>query len=123
MKNDSTGLAHFFKAFGYSIEGLKWIWGHEVAFRHDVYFCAFCLAVAFVAGGFNPFAIGAVVFSCAFLLVAEVLNSAVECVVDIVSPDFDKYAKAAKDMGSFAVFIAVVNLSWQTLAVLLAAVF
>lgn len=122
MKNNSTGMAHFFKAFGYSIDGLKWIWARETAFRHDVYFCVFCLAGAFVAAGFNPLAVGAVVFSCAFLLVAEVLNSAVECVVDIVSPEFDKYAKAAKDMGSFAVFIAVVNLSWQTLAALFAAI-
>ena len=45
------------------------------------------------------------------LLIAEILNSAVEKCVDLVSPNFQPLAKFAKDAGSAAVFIALANIA------------
>ena len=108
MKNNTTGLKHFLKAFGYSIDGFKWIIKKEAAFRHDILFAILVIAITSCATSFNLKKIAIVVASTFLLFIVELLNSAIECVVDIVSPEFNILAKAAKDMCSAAVFVAVV---------------
>ena len=108
MKNKSTGLEHFFKAFGYSIDGFKWIVKNETAFRHDIVFAIVAIAITSFTTSFDLKKIAVVFVSTLFLLIVELLNSAVECVVDMVSPEFNILAKAAKDMCSAAVFLAVI---------------
>ena len=108
MKNTTKGITHFFKAFRYSIDGFKWIWQKEVAFRHDVVFSIITIAVVAFLTDYNLTRIAITVSATFILLITELLNSALENVVDIVSPEYNILAKAAKDMGSAAVFIAVV---------------
>ncbi len=108
MKNSTKGITHFFKAFGYSIDGFKWVWQKEVAFRHDVLFGIITIAIVAFLTNFNITRIAFTLASVLILLITELLNSAVENVVDIVSPEYNILAKSAKDMCSAAVFIAVV---------------
>ena len=119
MKNKTTGLKHFFKAFGYSIDGFKWIIKKEAAFRHDIVFAFVVVAITSYATSFDLKRTALVIASIILLFIVELLNSAVECVVDMISPEFNVLAKAAKDMCSAAVFLAVI----VVLSVMVAVIF
>lgn len=106
MKSNKTGLARIFAAFYYSADGLRASFEHEAAFRQEILLFIIFLPLLY----FLPvtlqfkcllFAVNTVV------LIVELLNSAVESVVDLVSPDYNIYAKRAKDMGSAAVLLSL----------------
>ncbi|OSM02142.1 diacylglycerol kinase [Magnetofaba australis] len=100
-----THFEHLVRAYGYSVDGLRAAWSGEIAFRIEAAVCAVALPLAMLLGqtGLERILlIGAVVL----VLVVELLNSAVEAVVDLVSPDWHPLAKRAKDLGSAAVFVA-----------------
>lgn len=99
------GIAHLFAAARYSTQGLIRL-SKETAFYHEV--------LAFVAGEILLIAIGApvhhwLIFAALMLMMfaVEALNTAIEEVVDRVSPEFSLAAKHAKDLGSFAVLCAM----------------
>ena len=96
------GLGHLFAAGGYSLAGfLRAI--KESAFRHEIVFFLASLALfAWIGAALSEF-LGLVVI---FLLVfgVEALNTAIEELVDRVSPEVSRTGKHAKDLGSFAVF-------------------
>ncbi len=108
MKNTSKGLKHFFKAFCYSIDGFKWILKKEVAFKHDIIFAIVAITSVVFLSNFNFTKIAIITIAVLILLITELLNTAIECVVDMVSPQYNILAKAAKDMCSAAVFLAVI---------------
>lgn len=94
----------FFKNWGYALKGLKEIFKNESSFRLEIYI----FSLAFISLFFWNF--GAVlnmflIFSMVLVLVCECINSAIERVVDIASPDIHPLAGAAKDAGSTAVMI------------------
>lgn len=97
-----TGIAHLFAATGYSMQGFKRML-KEAAFRHEL--IALVVGVGVLAVIQAPFHhilifIGLMMF----LFATEALNTAIEEVVDRVSPEYSLAAKHAKDLGSFAVF-------------------
>jgi diacylglycerol kinase (ATP) len=95
------GLAHVFAAAGYSVDGMRRLW-QEAAFRHElVVFCAALGLLAVLQASLVEFAI----LICLFLAVVavEALNTAIEVLVDHLAPDWQAFAKAAKDLGSLAV--------------------
>ncbi len=102
----ATGIKRVFKAAGYSWQGVVYAWRNEAAFRQE-----FILLV--VATGIALFSsVTAVekillIFSVGLVLVVEILNSAIEAVVDRFGGEFHPLSKAAKDMGSAAVFISL----------------
>lgn len=102
------GLVRLWRAFFYSLAGLRECYTGEAAFRQEVW-----LAVLFVPGAFLlPVSLLFKVYllSCFILvLVVELLNSALEAIVDKVSPEYDPLAKKAKDMGSAAVLLVLLN--------------
>ena len=103
-----TGLARIWNAFHYSLAGLAAAFRHEDAFRQEAVLAAILIPVAFLlpaSGTGRALMIGAVLL----VLVVELLNSAVEAVVDRASPEDHPLAKRAKDIGSAAVFISLVN--------------
>lgn len=103
-----TWIVHFFKAFGYSMAGIGATLKLEMAFRMEMAAFVVLLPVALLL----PFGMvykALVVGSMFLVLVTELLNSAVEWVVDYISEDHHPYAKRAKDMGSAAVFFSLVN--------------
>lgn len=107
------GPKQLWNAFLWSMKGLRAGWRHEASFRLEA-----CLAVVLIPlglwlgqGGLEKFAL---ILAPALVLSAELLNSAIEAVVDKVSPEFHELAGRAKDMGSAAVFLLLLLLvaSW-----------
>lgn len=102
-----SGLKRIFSAVFYSIDGFSTAWKHEHAFRQEL-----MIAVpGIVAALFLPvtslerLALIGVLF---LVLIIELLNSAIEAVVDRVSLDRNPLSKNAKDLGSAAVMLAFI---------------
>ena len=95
-----TGIAHVFAAAGYSIGGIRRLW-QETAFRHISLGLPVCGGVLAWAGAtVADYCIMLVLF---FALVAtEALNTAIECIVDHLAPNWEEFARDAKDLGSLA---------------------
>ncbi|MDO9100673.1 MAG: diacylglycerol kinase [Candidatus Nitrotoga sp.] len=104
----ATGLRRLVNAMGYSLSGLRLAWKDEAAFRQEVILAIILVPVAFmmpVGEIQRVLLVGSVIL----VLVVEMINSAIEAVVDRVSLDIHPLAKKAKDMGSAAVLLALAN--------------
>lgn len=104
----TSGIERLKKALGYSLQGLAFAWKGEAAFRQEVWLFLILLPLALFVG---ETALERAVLIAVLLLVllVELLNSAIEAVVDRISLEPHALAKRAKDMGSAAVFIAILN--------------
>lgn len=113
-----TGLKRLLNAFRYSCSGIKEAYRNEDAFRQETLLAAILLPLAF---WLDATAVGRALMigSMLLLLIVELLNSAIEATVDRISLDNHRLAKRAKDIGSAAVFITIVNLMLVWLLVLL----
>jgi diacylglycerol kinase (ATP) len=105
-----TGLRRVWNALHYSLAGLAAAYRHEDAFRQETWLALILIPAAF----FMP--VGALgkalmVASVLLVLIVELLNSAVEAVVDRVSLERHRLAKRAKDIGSAAVLISLLNVA------------
>ncbi len=102
------GLTRLINALGYSKDGLSAAWKNEAAFREEVLLAAVTLPLAFYLGqtGIERALLAG---SILFILIVEILISAVEAVVDKASPEKHELAKRAKDMGSAAVLLSLLN--------------
>jgi diacylglycerol kinase (ATP) len=100
------GLARIAAAFRYSIAGFKTAWRHEHAFRQELMVAvpATVLALVLQISAFQKLALIAVL---GLVLLVELLNAAIEAVVDRVSLERHPLSKAAKDLGSAAVALAI----------------
>jgi diacylglycerol kinase (ATP) len=102
-----TGIARIWAAFFYSLNGLRFAISNEAAFRQET--CIIIvLLVALLVLPLSLFWKALLFFATASILVVELLNSAIESVVDIVSPEYHDLAKRAKDLGSAAVLVSIV---------------
>jgi diacylglycerol kinase (ATP) len=101
------GLSRVFKALGYTWDGLKAAAQHEEAFKQELYVIVPLSIVAwFVPVSFVERALLFAVLQ--LILIVELLNSAIEANTDHISLERHPLAKRAKDMGSAAVFLAIV---------------
>jgi diacylglycerol kinase (ATP) len=104
-RDKPTGLTRVVRAFGYSLQGFRYAWREEAAFRQE-----FCLAVAVVPAGLYLGRSGMervlLVWPMLQILLVELLNSAVEAVVDRSGLERHELAGMAKDMGSAAVLLS-----------------
>ncbi|PJG81936.1 diacylglycerol kinase [Caviibacterium pharyngocola] len=109
----TTGLTHLIKSTGYSLKGLKSAVKYEAAFRHELFAAIILVPLAFWLGD-NKIEIALMVGSVLLLLVVELLNSAIEAVVDRVGKEFHELSGRAKDLGSAAVFvtIGIILITW-----------
>ncbi len=105
-----TGLRRLLNAFGYSLDGFKAAYKHEDAFRQEVLLAIILIPLAIYLGG-NAIEKALMMTSVLLVLVVELINSAVEAVVDRVSIERHELAKRAKDIASAAVFISLVMLA------------
>jgi diacylglycerol kinase (ATP) len=101
-----TGIDRIIKAAGYSMAGLKAAWKHEAAFRQELCALAVLLPLGFFLGH-NGLERAMLISSGMMVLVTELLNSAIEAVVDRTGLEHHPLAKRAKDLGSAAVFISI----------------
>lgn|SRR5487761_2083065 len=103
-----TGLRRLFNAFGYSLAGFRAAYKHEDAFRQEVLLAAILIPLALwlpSSGIGKALMIGSVLL----VIIVELLNSAVEATVDRISLENHDLAKRAKDIGSSAVLVSLVN--------------
>lgn len=107
MANQATGLTRIIKAAGYSYKGLSAAWQHEAAFRQEpvVTVLAIILAVWLDVGAIARILL---IGSVALVMIVEILNSAIEAVVDRIGSEHHELSGRAKDMGSAAVSLAIV---------------
>jgi diacylglycerol kinase (ATP) len=96
------------QAFVWSMQGLRATWAVESSFRLEIYLFVLLAPLALWLGG-NGVERAILIGSMMLVLVIEVLNSAVEAVVDRWGPEMHELAGRAKDMGSAAVFLADMN--------------
>jgi diacylglycerol kinase (ATP) len=99
------GLAHVIAATGYSLTGLQRLW-QEASFRQEVTIGAVALVVMWASGA----PVGSLLIFGLLLLALlafEALNTAIEVIVDHLSPEWSEFGKQAKDAGSAAVFLMI----------------
>lgn len=103
-----TGLQRAWNALFYSLDGLKAAFRHEDAFRQEVALSLLLIPTAFflpVSGIGKALMVASVLL----VLIIELINSAIEATVDRISLDRHRLAKRAKDIGSAAVLVGLVN--------------
>ena len=103
-KNKRLGIVRFFKSFGYSFQGLAFALKSEQSFLVML----ICLLITILTGlFFNISTLEWVMIFVAIGLVlsTELLNTAIEATIDLVSPEYNPLAKVAKDTASAAVFV------------------
>ncbi|MBC3861875.1 diacylglycerol kinase [Undibacterium jejuense] len=102
-----SGFKRIFSAFFYSIDGFKSAWKNEHAFRQELVLVVIGIvaALALPVSSFEKLMMIAVLL---LILVVELLNSAIEAVVDRVSLERHSLSKNAKDFGSAAVLLTLI---------------
>ena len=113
-----TGLQRILNAAGYSWAGLTAAFRHEDAFRQEVFLAVLLIPLALFLGQTGierALMIGAVLG----VLIVELLNSAVEAAVDRISLEHHALIKRAKDMGSAAVMLSLINVVCVWILILL----
>ncbi len=116
-KPGATGLIRVIHATGYSMKGLRSAWLHEAAFRQEILLIVLLTPLAFFVGKELPQTLLLLMLTW-LIAVVEILNSAIEAVVDRIGHEHHELSGRAKDLGSAAVFITLMmNLvAWGALA-------
>ncbi|MCP1438666.1 diacylglycerol kinase (ATP) [Erwinia persicina] len=118
MANNASGLTRIIKAAGYSWKGLRAAWQHEAAFRQEVVAAVVAIIIACWLD-VTPLARVMLIGSVALVVIVEILNSAIEAVVDRLGNEFHELSGRAKDMGSAAVLLAILLAVFVWLSILL----
>lgn len=110
-KTGATGITRIIKAGKYSMQGLRAAFVNEAAFRQESILAVIMIVAAVFlsrdVNGFNPLCFAALISGPFLVMTAEIINSALEAVVDRIGDEYHELSGRAKDMGSAAVFIAL----------------
>ncbi len=102
----TTGVARFYHATRYSIKGIKAAYRNEPAFRYESW-----AALAMLPGAFwlaqSGLQLGLLISTLLLVLVMELINTAIEAIVDRAGTEFNTLAGLAKDLGSAAVLFTL----------------
>jgi len=113
-----TGVTRIWNALQYSLDGLSAAFRHEDAFRQEVLLALVLIPLALYSPAPGP-GKALMVAAVLLVLVVELINSGIEAVTDRVSLEDHVLAKRAKDMGSAAVMLSLINVPVVWLLVLL----
>jgi diacylglycerol kinase (ATP) len=115
---ERRGPRQVYAAFKWSMKGLKACYQYEASFRSEVFLSIVVIPLGLWLGNGAVEKIILITFP-VLVMAAELLNSAIEAVVDKVSPEFDELAGRAKDMGSASVFLLLMMIlvSWGLILV------
>ncbi|CAM3978733.1 MULTISPECIES: diacylglycerol kinase [Shewanella] len=107
MKPENNhGIKRIFRATGFSMQGLKLAWQSEAAFRQELILVLFMLPIALLVDVPMVERI-LLIMTLMIVLIVELLNSAIEAVVDRIGHEIHPLSGQAKDIASAAVFIAL----------------
>ena len=107
VPSKKTGLSRLWAAFLNSLNGFRFAVKNEEAFRQEVVLYVLLLVLLF----FLPIPIlfkATLLIANTIVLLIELINSAIEAIVDMVSPEYNELAKYAKDLGSAAVLVSLI---------------
>lgn len=122
QKPNGEGVGRIYKAFKCSVKGFYAAFKHEAAFRQEVLLAAVLFPVSFIVA--DSMMVWLMLnFSLLFLLVTEIINSAIEVLADKITLEYDEMIGRAKDLGSAAVFIATLFVAMVWFSVLFNLVF
>lgn len=102
------GLQRIWNALFYSLDGFRAAFTHEAAFRQEVLIAGVLLPVALMTDA-SPAGKAIMIASVLLVLIVELLNSGIEAVTDRISLEDHALAKRAKDLGSAAVMLSLIN--------------
>ncbi|RJX20225.1 MAG: diacylglycerol kinase [Desulfobulbus sp.] len=117
-KASGQGLRRVWRAFGWSMSGLRAALHNEAAFRQEAGLCLVLAPLALWLGETGTER-ALLIGSLSLVLITELLNSAIEAVVDRIGSEQHELSGRAKDIGSAAVFISLANVVAIWLLVLL----
>ena len=109
-KSSGRGLARLYNALRWSLAGFRSALRHEEAFRQELALTLILTPVGLWLGD-GGIERALLIGSLLVVLITELLNTAVESVVDRIGPDLHALSKRAKDIGSAAVFLSLVNVA------------
>ena len=115
---EPRGPRQIVRALKWSWKGLRAAWSHEASFRLEVLICAVLLPAGLWLGR-DAVEKALLAGSLLLVLAAELINSAIEAVIERYGPEWNVLAGRAKDMGSAAVFVLLANvaLCWALILV------
>ena len=116
-KNPDKGLKRIWSAVGFAIDGLKSAFRNEAAFRQELVLFSILCPVALYLGDTSVEKV-LLVGSIVLILLVELINSAIEAVVDRISLERHTLSKRAKDIGASLVLIAFANALFTWLVIL-----
>ncbi|MEP4037561.1 diacylglycerol kinase [Pseudophaeobacter sp.] len=115
----NTGIRRLIVACGSTTRGIKYIFSNEAAFRQEILACFVLVPASFFVASDLRLAL-TLITSMLIVLIVEVLNTAIEVTIDRISLDQHPLSGAAKELGSFAVVLALINsLVWWGYAIYL----
>ena len=104
----ATGLGRLLKAFAFSMQGLSAAFRNEEAFRQEIFLSLILVPLGFYLGGTGTeraLLVGVILL----VLIVELINSGLEAVVDRFGGEHHELSGRAKDVGSAAVLISLIN--------------
>ncbi len=107
-KTGATGLTRIIKAGGYSMQGFKAAWKNEAAFRQELILTLILTVTALVLPDLSIMERFLLMVFPWLVMTVEILNSAIEAVVDRIGDEWNELSGRAKDLGSAAVFIMLI---------------
>lgn len=118
MKPRKAGIARIIDAFGYSMKGINFAWQNEAAFRQECCLAFVLLPLAFFIAE-NAVQLVLLILPVFIVLIVELLNSAIEAVVDRHGDELHILSGAAKDIASAAVFFSLIllGLIWMLILI------
>lgn len=113
---NNHGIKRVIRATGFSMQGLKLAWQHEAAFRQELILAAIMLPIALLLDVTTVERV-LLILGLFVVLIVELLNSAIEAVVDRISDEYHPLSGQAKDIASAAVFmsLAFCGLTWAVI--------
>ena len=118
-KPGNIGIRRIIRATRFSAQGLAHAWQHEAAFRQEIGLTLVLMPLAIWLGrtGFERLIL---IICCVFVLIVELLNSAIEAAIDRFGEEHHELSGRAKDLGSAAVFLSLglVAATWGTVVYL-----
>ena len=119
MKSEHTGIKRILRAFGYSWNGLVSTFKTEAAFRQDLVLCVGGIALQFFIDVPTVHRI-IMLFSLTFIILAELINTALETVIDRIGAEYNSMSGRVKDIGSAVVMLTIISVVvlWICLIVL-----
>jgi len=113
----ATGITRIIKATGYSIKGLKAAFQHEAAFRQEVLLLVVAVGIA-IWLDVTPLERLLLIGSVVVVMIVELINSAIEAIVDRIGSEYHELSGRAKDIGSAAVLCTLLLAGYVWITIL-----